>query len=138
MTSPEYSTEWSLFCSLKADNSSTYPTVMKALSRYIDLAIEPILAGILGAIDVHNNLDLAFSDAPGVGKIWKTLFENDSLFDFRFIIFPEIPSYSKYINTEYAANVPEFKSRFPFFLFVYQYVSHLYTELNINTSKSPT
>ena len=106
---------------------------MKALSRYIDSAIEPILAGILGAIDVHNNLDLAFSKVPAIRQLWKILFGEDSLFDFRSLISPDSLKHSKSINLlDYSLYVPLFDSSFPFFLPVYQQVSRLYKELYKN------
>ena len=132
ITLPEYGKDWSLFCSLRADNLTKYPTVMKALSRYIDSAIEPILAGILGAIDVHNNLDLAFSKVPAIRQLWKILFAEDSLFDFRSLISPDFLMHSKSINLDYSFYVPLFDSSFPFFLPDYQQVSRLYKELYRN------
>ena len=108
---------------------------MKALSRYIDSAIEPILAGILGAIDVHNNLDLAFSKVPAIRQLWKILFAEDSLFDFRSLISPDFLMHSNTINIEYSINIPEFASTFPFFLPVYRQVYRLYNLLSGNIGK---
>ena len=111
---------------------------MKTLSHYIDSAIEPILAGVLGVIDIHNNLDLAFSPENEIRQLWKILFKEDSLFDFRSLISPEILLHSKSLNIEYSNNIPLFPSSFPFFLHVYQQVSRLYKELNQYIGKSIT
>ena len=108
---------------------------MKALSRYIDSAIEPILAGILGAIDVHNNLDLAFSKVPAIRQLWKILFAENSLFDFRSLIYPEMLRNSNNLNIVYPNNYPTFTASFPFFFLIHQLVSSLYKELNKNIGK---
>ena len=108
---------------------------MKALSRYIDSAIEPILAGILGAIDVHNNLDLAFSKVTAIRQLWKILFAEDSLFDFRSLISPEMLRNSNDLNIVYPNYYPIFPASFPFFFLIHQQVSSLYKELNKNIGK---
>ena len=107
---------------------------MKTLSCYIDILIEPILAAILGIIDIHNNLDLAFSNNTLIRELWKILFQDDSLLDFRPLISPEILLYSRSFNMEYSINTPVF----PFFLPVYQQVTRIYKELNSNIGKSMT
>ena len=131
----EYSNTWSLLSSLRADNHTTYPTVMKTLSHCIDNAIEPLLAGVLGIIDTHNDLDLAYSKEAEIRELWKLLFRDESLFDFEFLISPESLRNSQSYTVEYSMNIPVFSTSFPFFLTVYQQVTRLYDELNMKMGK---
>ena len=137
ITLPEYSNTWSLLSSLRADNNTTYPTVMKTLSHYIDTAIEPILAGVLSVIDALNNLELAFSNQNEIRDLWGILFQDDSLFNFEYFISADSLRNSKSYTLEYSMNVSVFSSSFPFFLIVYQRVTRLYdyNELNMITGK---
>ena len=135
ITLPEYSNTWSLLSSLRADNHTNYPTVMKTLSYYIDTAIEPILSGVLSVIDALNNLELAFSHENEIRDLWGTLFQDDSLFDFEYLISADSLRSLKSHTLEYSMNVPVFSSSFPFFLIVYQRVTRLYEEINLKTGK---
>ena len=135
ITLPEYSNTWSLLSSLRTDNNTTYPTVVKTLSHYIDTAIEPILAGVLSVIDALNNLELAFSHDNEIRDLWGTLFQDDSLFEFEYLISADSLRSSKSYTLEYSMNVPIFSSSFPFFLTVYQRVTRLYEEINLKTGK---
>ena len=135
ITLPEYSNTWSLLSSLRADNNTNYPTVMKTLSHYIDTAIEPILAGVLSVIDALNNLELAFSNENEIRKLWRKLFQDDNLFDFEYFISADNLRDSKSYTLEYSMNVSVFSSSFPFFLIVYQRVTRLYEEINSKTGK---
>ena len=109
---------------------------MQRLSHYIDTAIEPILAGVLGAIDALNNLELAFSNENEIGELWRILFQDNNLFEFEYLISADNLRNLK-LNTllEYSMNVPVFSSSFPFFLIVYQRVTRLYEEINLKTGK---
>ena len=108
---------------------------MQRLSHYIDTAIEPILAGVLGAIDALNNLELAFSNENEIGELWRILFQDNNLFEFEYLISADNLRNSKLNTLEYSMNVPVFSSSFPFFLIVYQRVTRLYEEINLKTGK---
>ena len=108
---------------------------MQRLSHYIDTAIEPILAGVLGAIDALNNLELAFSNENEIGELWRILFQDNNLFEFEYLISADNLRNLKLNTLEYSMNVPVFSSSFPFFLIVYQRVTRLYEEINLKTGK---
>ena len=108
---------------------------MQRLSHYIDTAIEPILAGVLSAIDALNNLELAFSNENEIGELWRILFQDNNLFEFEYLISADNLRNSKLNTLEYSMNVPVFSSSFPFFLIVYQRVTRLYEEINLKTGK---
>ena len=134
ITLREYSIAWSLLSSLRANNLINYSTVMKTLSHYIDTAIEPILSGVLGVIDSHNDLNIAFSNGTEVRELLKILFQDESLFDFNYLLSPESLRNPKLSTTEFL-KTPVFNTSFPFFLTVYQQVTRLFQELNMQTGK---
>ena len=108
---------------------------MQRLSHYIDTAIEPILAGVLGAIYALNNLELAFSNENEIRELWRILFQDNNLFEFEYLISADNLRNFKLNTLEYSMNVPVFSSDFPFFLIVYQRVTRLYEEINLKTGK---